>query len=699
MRPLGRLAFVEHYSAIAGQLRKWLGEITQREALGAAVKQTNLTLRSEWPCIYVLANLAGGTGSGMFLDLAYLASHLLHDLGYDRRDVIGLFAVPVVTEVSGTELALANSYAALTELRHFLTPGVSFAASYESGHRFETSTLPMSRCRVITLPVDAGGQQAVLEQAVECLRRELVTPLGRAADNARGRAAREHATGLQVSSMRALVPPRDWLVHYGATRVCKLLLDRWLTPRAAGPDDHTKHDAAAVMQSLGLNPPRMVEQLRTAVAAGLGRAPESFFEEWLTPLRLAPMGLPTPDKVINVVQEADAFFGRRGSVSGIALPRALSLLRDGAEDILKQTGPALVRAILGFVDRAAYRLGGTEAILRQAIALVDTWVRDCAEELREQEAKLNHLSLALDVELDESERYLAGNRRGPAPRQASLSSGDRPGPSMSTPADRLFHFLSLRYQLVIWNRLRLTYVALRDWLPVHTKELLTCRQRLSELRETCQTSSATSGGLHAGMWVALLPRGCETLDETVAQMCAGMTADELEACDRKVQDALTPLYPSLATVCIKSPESLPEVINVMATEAQRYLDEQIKLPALAELFLERYPDFVSQSDASTALHEQAAPIPGERCEADEISIILVPTSSPGAPLVKVFQAALPETQVVAVEKADEIVLYREVVNLEWEALPQLGPIPRNYYQMAAALENFTPHSRADVTWK
>ena len=50
--------------------------------------------RSNRPRVYVLAGLAGGSGSGMFLDLTYTLRQLLKQIGYDQPEVIGLFLLP-----------------------------------------------------------------------------------------------------------------------------------------------------------------------------------------------------------------------------------------------------------------------------------------------------------------------------------------------------------------------------------------------------------------------------------------------------------------------------------------------------------------------------------------------------------------------------------------------------------------------------
>ena len=80
IRALGRLAFVDNYRSIVARLRRDLERITAPEGLTAAAKDTGLGKRSNWPRVYLVAHLGGGTGGGMFLDLAYVVrARLLRD--------------------------------------------------------------------------------------------------------------------------------------------------------------------------------------------------------------------------------------------------------------------------------------------------------------------------------------------------------------------------------------------------------------------------------------------------------------------------------------------------------------------------------------------------------------------------------------------------------------------------------------------
>ena len=117
---MGRLAFIDHYRAIAGRIQAELDVSTKPETLTAANKNTRLGLRTNRPRVYLVANLAGGTGSGMLIDAAYVARAQLRQLGYAEPEVIGLLFLPTTgpksqgrsTGLTPATVALGNTFAA-----------------------------------------------------------------------------------------------------------------------------------------------------------------------------------------------------------------------------------------------------------------------------------------------------------------------------------------------------------------------------------------------------------------------------------------------------------------------------------------------------------------------------------------------------------------------------------------------------------
>ena len=119
VRALGRLAFCDNYRTIVRRLQMELDACLEPNALPGAARQSGLGLRSNRPRVYVVASLAGGTGSGIFLDLAYTLRAMLRQMGYAQPDVVGLLLLPPVDRSRTRVLPLGNAYAALTELSYY----------------------------------------------------------------------------------------------------------------------------------------------------------------------------------------------------------------------------------------------------------------------------------------------------------------------------------------------------------------------------------------------------------------------------------------------------------------------------------------------------------------------------------------------------------------------------------------------------
>ena len=94
LRILGRLGLVDNYRTVVSHLRTDLEACVNPKALGSGQRQMQLGIRTNRPRVYVVAGLGGGTGSGMFIDVAYLVREELRRLGYQNPDVVGLFLLP-----------------------------------------------------------------------------------------------------------------------------------------------------------------------------------------------------------------------------------------------------------------------------------------------------------------------------------------------------------------------------------------------------------------------------------------------------------------------------------------------------------------------------------------------------------------------------------------------------------------------------
>jgi eukaryotic-like serine/threonine-protein kinase len=189
LRALGRLALVDNFRTIAKRLEGELHAATAEDSTHDSAPTKDLGLRSRTPRVYIAASLTGNTGSGMFLDVAYLVRKLLRDQGHDEAEITGLFFVPAVRRDPGSAAALVNSFASLVELHHYSQRESLFSARYEGKDSLTESGPAFQRCILLELPESKGqapgDNLAALTQAGDFLCRDLTTELGSAIDEQR----------------------------------------------------------------------------------------------------------------------------------------------------------------------------------------------------------------------------------------------------------------------------------------------------------------------------------------------------------------------------------------------------------------------------------------------------------------------------------------------------------------------------------
>lgn len=120
IRPFGRLAFFEHFDQIRRTVETKLNRLQARQNAGLAI-QGGVEVDTSQREIVIVASLAGGTGSGSFLDFGFLCKHLCQS---DALITAVLFLPQVFKGLPDIDQGAiyANGYAALTELNRYLLP-------------------------------------------------------------------------------------------------------------------------------------------------------------------------------------------------------------------------------------------------------------------------------------------------------------------------------------------------------------------------------------------------------------------------------------------------------------------------------------------------------------------------------------------------------------------------------------------------
>ncbi len=703
IRALGRLALLSNYRSVVNRLLRELSRIMDRVSLAAAAKSTGLGLRSNWPRVYVATSLWGGSGSGMFLDLAYIVRAVLRELSVGRQEIIGLLALPPPhLEADDSDLRAANTYAALREVSHFQTPGERFRARYEAkSPAVEEALPPFARCTLFGAPGPVGHNYfaELATAAAGGLQWELLTPLSQAIQEAEPAGA---GRSLSCSGWQVLASPRRLVIHAAAQRLVDALVKQWartdVPPDQAEPlrDQVEKHFADA-----GLDLGALAQQVREQSAETLPEPYEATFARWLEPLQVEPPTWPEPAAFQAVLQQVEEYFGAlQDGLSSLGPAPAAAAVRDAAAALAERARHVVSDFITGFIDRPGDRLAAAEEAARVSAALVDQSLRKCEELVRQLESRLTQLAATIRSSLAQWDRSKSAppGKRGESAREGIFRDL----------AQQLAAYPDLLLRTLIHQRLAGLYLGLRGYLSDQMRELGYIRQPLAALKKQLKTAvlgdgEAASAGRVESRCRPLLSPDCARIDQRVSQVIQSLGADALVRLDHVIETAARKEWGGLAEV-FRSPghRLLGELQTILVREAETFLDVRLPREDAAECFFARGLDESAVRDDIQLAFDEAVPSLAEQRlgHQREVNVLVTPRSEAGQRFRGTAIQAIPGIQAVESSDDEEILFYREYQGLDMTDLPHAGPSGRAAYDRALRLEQFTPHSRTDISeWR
>lgn len=695
IRAFGRLAFMEYAKSLGARIKRDVEAITQESVLKAAGQRLEVELRSSFPRVYLVAALGGGTGSGMFLDLAYLVRQQLRELGYPKFNLEAVLLLPPVDESKPADIPHANAFAALLELHHHMQAGQPYKALYETGVEPLTDPEPPFQ-RVCLMDLPDGQDDAAFAEALKVvnnyLNRTLLTPLGTAAESVRRQL--HPATPYHSAGVRALASPRRPLIRRTGRRLGLSLVERWLRELPPELEGQVAEPIRAFLRDNDLDPTGIFEQLEAAASVQLGgRRVMDVLSEIAAPLRvLGESGFPDGRKVKAAFAQAEALLGSQAQGgSELTTPPIVRGMLETADRLARLGGPPLVFTLLDFINRPGLRLGAAEEAVRQAVSCFDAWLTLYEDQLKTLQHQMLEALEKLKADLKEFDRL--------------REKGDRKRAALLAPPGEVFlRVFTLRLQQLLHERLIGVYVALRGRCSDQTKELRFSRNRLMELAkqlsegdETALAHGPARPGLRQTSSV-ILPKGCRNLVQAVTDFLATITPEDLDEFDLAFAAAMERTLQPLSALCVTAGDALRPVKQLLQQEAEKHLERRLDLPDAAGLFLERHPDTRAAADALMTTFDETLPfiLSRKMSFTAEFGLLMAPNTPHGFDLKALAREALPQVQVIHTPDGDEVVAYREVVGLQLHDLPQLGPHARAAYEMAISIEHYTPHSRQDV---
>ncbi|MBD2504016.1 tubulin-like doman-containing protein [Anabaena azotica] len=244
IRPVGRLAFFHNYQKIKTAI-----ETAERLTRGheALMLSRGITVEPGLN-IFVIGSLCGGTGSGMFLDVAYSLRHLYSEQG---AQIVSYLVIS--PELYGnTPNMSANTYAALKELNYYSSPGTKFEVCYDIQNLVYVREKRPPFDYTYLVSHQTGGEYQILEQGKLCnviahkialdFSGELSPVMKGHRDNFLqhmiqwDKHPRPNGQRYLTFGLAAIYFPRDTIVEIALTRVSSALVKFWLDGKGQSPD-------------------------------------------------------------------------------------------------------------------------------------------------------------------------------------------------------------------------------------------------------------------------------------------------------------------------------------------------------------------------------------------------------------------------------------------------------------------------------
>ena len=683
VRAFGRLALCDHYRMIAQRIRQEIEPFLNDDTLTKTGDNTGLGVRSNRPRVYLFGSLSGGTGSGMFLDLAYLLKHELRNVGYRNPEIHGLFAVPPADK-STPRAAAANAFAALTEMSHYATN--AYQTRFDNSEPLVLDTTPPFD-RVGLVQWQRKGTDRDHRRLIGAVARavflDLFTPAGKQIDFVRDVSPVDQYAGptVQPFGVFRLSWPRYELLTAITRRFCRQVLQRWAAKDVAALKEPIRHWLDSQWTNYQLDAAAVIARLKQGVEETLRGTPDSAFDAALQVLS-PPGGKVDGTAAVNCLDSLIKMVGKPEAERTGGAPTFTGFIEAISQKLLTEVEGQLSTTAVGFIEQPEYRLAGAE----EAFSQIADRLNDSIERLEVECKRREHEAMVTFAKLFP----LIGSLHG-----SGIALVGRRGSITHELTGLLREYPRQRYQALLLSAAMSFFRKLRDGLPEYTRDVSFCRTRLTELADQLAAAPNTDSDTEPGAYV--LPVGCPDLSAAADQFIAQLPADEIKAFDAAIQADLDRKFRGLVNVCLKV-ERVARFREVLTKATRTFMDARLGKADPAEA-LARYRG--SGNDCLTVLEEaytSAAPglTPVAKPQV-EATILAAPQGSAGDQLRRLVSEANPDVEFIPAHLTDDLVVYREYPRVAVGDLPQLGDLPRAAFEAAVGSDK-SPHSRVDVPW-
>lgn len=684
-RALGRLAFLTSTGAVSARVRRELEACTEDKLVTEAARRTGLGLRSNRPRVYVVTGLTGGTGSGMFLDLAWAVRRTLQQLGHARAEIVGVLLTPSVDH-GAVPRAVANGFAALTELKHFA--GAAAVKATPSSQQ-----PPFDRCVLLPLPSTADGPAALAEVtnlAGDFLCRELTTALGPVADKNRAELRHASDAGMICQTFGAywFSVPRRPLLQEVARRICNRVVRSWGVHDAKAIQESIKTWVADQMKQAQLSFETIAARLQDGCAAVLGQAPAAFFDTQIQ--RWDKGGAAELSRHAGAVQDAltelERLLGPPGTDPSLELVSVpVTALVQASHNLATQTEGQLAQLSHGVLGVPHFRLAGVEDVAQTELGVV---LEDAARQGKRTCDERREQAIAILEQI---------HQRAERMQSYGLFRGGARARVAAEVMALLRDYVTARWDCVLAMAGYRHIQQLHFNLHKYRREVACCQKRIGQFLKTYDELTAPAPAVDLGLGRYLLPLGCRNLEDAVTGVLDNLPLAEEEALHVNVWNLIRATLLQHVHVCTAPASVFRDLHEAINNAVAGVAEASLGRVHAAQMYLEQQTDNADADLASAFDEAQPEFGGGPRGARRDFSILAVPPGPEGERFRALAQHALPDEPMAPAASTDDIVFYRERSHFTLTDLPCMGAPARALYEQVLLAEPCGPHSRIDIT--
>jgi serine/threonine protein kinase len=593
MRPLGRLALVENAAAVSGRLRAEFALLTSPEAKAQTVAATGAGLREETPRVFVVASIAGGTGGGMFVDIAYAVRRVLTELQVPSDGLTAILMHSRNGAATDGDLAAVNTYAALTELNHLSSRTGPTSAD-------GPSQAPFNDCYVVDIGDESEGlpAAAAVEPVCQYLYLDTATSAGAAFDQYRRSTpagSGDNGAGLLLRTLGVhhISFPRHALTDQATHTLCRKVVESWLIKEANNSvSDAVREDCLRQTAALGLDAETLTSRFYEVAQAVWGDAPTAVFqrviEEWVAPdLSLTPTQ--AHELASRTLRKIDDLLGA-GVEPGFRDGPTRSPVEVSLSEHEILFGGKLAHAVAAWLatnlDQPEGRLSAAEAagrfLIRHLSSLAEV-ARSLLSEYRTQRMALRDRLALGDLTGKTGSRWL-----GVGKRQERVN-----------PAEKFIELCRLRLKELVLQSTAEVFRTVTARVNQFQGELSLVNEKLRHLADALDSGGdlGATTDLTRPSVTELLPNQAPTLGGAAAAVLQQLGPHLLSAVDAAIQkDVLTP-GGGLWQIATRTMDLTKALTDKLESQARTALLTALAPVDAAELLLQSLPNIAAAQKA------------------------------------------------------------------------------------------------------